>query len=430
MKRALLSAALTVALSTLSANATAENLLDVYQLARDNDQAFLAAEYQLAAVREGEALAGAALLPQVNLTANAAKNDSNDDSLGSYDSSGYSISLQQTLFNKKTNIQVDQADLSTAKGLADYQAAEQSLLLRVAKAYFTILRSEDNLRFARSEKKAIQQQLEQAERRFEVGLIAITDVKEAQASYDLSRAREIAAHNALSIAREELRLISSQMPTSLSPLQAETPLPAPQPANMQAWLDEAKNNNTDIINAEKSAALAYKDVEASRADHLPTFALTAGYNDNKSDGRQGDSMGGQIGIQMNIPIYSGGATSAKVRQSKSSAEAASRQLELTRRNVAQQVRNSYQNVLANISQVRAYKQALISTQVKAEATQAGFEVGTRTAVDVLNALRETYQAEANYAAARYDYILEGLTLKQASGTLSFDDLKAINQWLK
>lgn len=423
----------TVAIASLctgmSGVVQAENLLDVYHLAVKNDAQFQSATFNYLSTVESRYQARAAFLPQVSASASTALYDINDDFNDTYNSNKFSLTLGQSLYNKANQIQSEQAELSVAQAQAELSSAEQDLLYRAANAYFGVLSAQENLEFAQSEKAAIEQQLEQAERRFEVGLIAITDVKEAQSAFDLSVADEIAAENSLANAGEALRVMTELPINSFDRLKEDSPLIAPDPMNVEEWVNTAETSNLSLRVAEYAAEIASKQIEAARSGHYPTLTAGGTFSKTLQDGGAGDSESSVLQLSLNLPIYSGGLTSSQTRQAKSQANLAARQYELARRNTAQQTRNTYRGVIASISRVKALEQALQSTQIAAEAIETGFEVGTRTAVDVLAALRETFRAKANYSDARYDYILNTLALKQSSGTLNKDDLNAVNNWL-
>ena len=407
----------------------AENLLEVYQLALENDSQFQAAAFNYQSSLESRAQAKAAFLPQLNATGSTALYDVDNDRNESYNSHQFSLSLNQSLFNRKNQITEQQADLSIAQAQAELTQAEQDLIFRTAEAYFGVLSAQENLQFAQSEKTAIEQQLEQAERRFEVGLIAVTDVKEAQAAYDLAVADEIVAENELANAKEALRVITGHNTDTYASLTESAPLIKPEPENIEKWVDTAETSNLTLRVAEYAAEIANQQIELARSGHYPVIGVGANYNKTSQDGGAGDSDVGVLQLQVEVPLYSGGLVSSQTRQAKYEAQLAAEQYELARRNTAQQTRNAYRGVLAGISQVKALKQALQSTQIAAEATETGFEVGTRTAVDVLQSLRDTYRARANYSGARYNYILNSLGLKQATGILEVADIEAVNDWL-
>ena len=422
--------ALTLLTCVFSLPVYSEDLIDVYQLALENDSTYQAARYSYESTLETRNQARAAFLPQINANGSTGFNDVNNDRNDSYASHNLSLSLSQSLFNLTNRISASQADLGVAQAQAELTASEQDLLFRSAQAYFAVLSARENLQYAQSEKKAIEQQLEQAERRFEVGLIAVTDVKEAQAAYDLAVAGEIESENNLANAIEALRVMTNMDISAFALLKEETPLISPDPADMESWVETAETSNLNLRVAEYAAEIANKQIEAARSGHYPTVAATGSLSKTEQNGGAGDSEAAAMQLQLAVPLFSGGLVSSQTRQAKSQAKLAAEQYELARRSTAQQARNSYRGVIAGISRVKALRQALQSTQIAAEATETGFEVGTRTAVDVLQSLRDTYQALANYSGARYDYILNMLALKQAAGILTLADIEAVNNWLE
>jgi len=417
-------------IAVIHTTASAGDLVGTYRAALRNDPVFQSAEYRQLAATEARPQARSVLLPQINLDANVASNNAGGDQSGSFDSDGIDLTLTQTLYRRANYVLLSQADLRIEQADAEYVAARQSLLLRTAERYFAILAAADNLEFAGAEKNAIRRQLEQAERRFEVGLIAITDVKEAQARFDLSVAEEIAADNQLATAHEAMRVLTGSYQKSLSPLNEQSPLIAPTPENIEAWVEIARGSNLSLRAARLDTEIARKSIDLERAERLPDTSLIGSYSNNHSDGLTGDSELGQIRIQISVPLYTGGLIGSRVREANANFELARLLQDSERRTTEQLTRDSYRNVLAGISRIKALKQALISTQSGAEATQAGFDVGTRTAVEVLAVLRETFRAQADYSAARYNYILDALKLKQAAGILSLADLQRVNGLLE
>jgi len=306
------------------------------------------------------------------------------------------------------------------------------LILRVAKNYFDVLGAVDNQVFSRAEKKSIAHQLEQTTQRFNVGLTAITDVHEAQARYDQSVARDIAAENQLAISREILREMTGKEHPSLDPLRTNSPLVSPDPTDIQQWVRTALTNNLQLIAARNNQEAASAGIMQARAGHFPSLNLVAGRSNNAQSGDAtffDEQEQTQISLQLSVPLFSGGLTNSKTNEAAWRNQQAKQLLEKQHRSTERQVRSAYLSVLANISQVKALKQALASSQTALKATKAGFKVGTRTTVDVLDSQRELYRAKRDYALARYTYILETLRLKQAAGILNDKDLMKINGWL-
>lgn len=414
----------------------AENLLDIYQLAKTNDPQYRAAQASFNADSEVDNQALSALLPQVNLTAH--KTDHSDETISpipatsDYDSQGYTLSLSQAIYHHDYFVQLGQADARVAQAAAQLRDTEQSLIVRVAQAYFDTEAAKDNLVFAGAEKKAISEQLQQAEQRFKVGLTAITDVHEARARYDQAVAQNIVAENQMAISLEALREITGQAPADLQDLAEESPLILPEPDDVNHWVKAALEQNQQLKVAEKIMQVARDEVSRQRAGHYPTLDLVASKNSTEYDGGpfDGETKDTRISLQLNVPLYAGGNTSSRTREAAYRYQQARETYEQQRRLTERLARNAYLGVVANISQVKALKQALASSQTALEATRAGFEVGTRTAVDVLDSQRLMYLAKRNYAKARYDYILETLRLKQAAGILGEADIVQVNRWLQ
>ncbi|MBT4859309.1 MAG: TolC family outer membrane protein, partial [Gammaproteobacteria bacterium] len=373
--------------------------------------------------------------PQVNLAANATYQDKGN-SLTSDDkqsSAGLTLSLQQNLYNAEILAKTDAVEAQITQSEADYKAAQQDLIIRATEAYFNILSARDSVEFAQAEKNAIGRQLEQAKKRFEVGLIAITDVKEAQASYDFSLSQEIIADNTLDNARQALQVIIGQpLSGPLMPLGDGVQLVIPEPANASAWVEQAQKFNLNLASSQAGLRAANENRKIAKAANKPTVNLVASYQANTIDS---DLSGGfdtndlTLSVQLNMPLYTGGRTSGVISQSESDYATAQSNLLLQKRLTSQQTSNAYLAVVSGIGQVNALKQALVSTTAALEATEAGFDVGTRTSVDVLNSLRETYRSKRDYASSRYDYLINTLKLKQAAGLLNEEDIPAINQWL-
>ncbi|MCB1724560.1 MAG: TolC family outer membrane protein [Gammaproteobacteria bacterium] len=417
--------------------AMAADLTTVYGLAGENDPALRAARATRDATYEAEPLARSRLLPSVAVSGEANYTNQDVDSRvsGSYNDSFTSangaIQATQPLYRKDRSVQLEQARDQVAQADIDYESATQDLVVRVAQAYFGVLSAQDTLEFAESEKKAIARQLDQAKQRFEVGLIAITGVHEAQARYDQSRADEILARTNVDNAIETLNEITLQAVQPLSRLKEKIPLDPPQPAGLEDWTKLALDNNPGIQSARYDAEIARKEIEVAEAGDSPALDLVGSYGINRTNADFGsDSNSALVGLQISLPLYTGGGVQASARQARYRYEAAQEVLEQRRRAVQTQVGNAYRGVVSSVSRVAALDAARVSAQSALEATEAGFEVGTRTLVDVLNGQRDLFRARRDYAQSRYDYILNTLTLLQAAGTLGEDDVTRVNSWLK
>ncbi len=421
----------------MSPVAWSDALVEVYRQAAEADAALAAAEAKYRAALQAKPQARAPLLPQINASAGYDKKDVSYDNANpaftddKYSRKTYGIRLDQVLFDRASWIRASQADVQIAQAAAQIEAERQDLIVRTAEAYFGVLSAEDNLRFAQAEKEAISRQLEETRERFSVGMIAITDVKESEAQYDLAVAQEIDAVNQVDVAREALRVIVAQLPDDLARLQDSFIPQAPDSDSLDAWVEKAIANSVVLKAAEMGVELAAREVKRRRAGHLPilSFKAEAGVQDDGGGFSKGEAMDKTLGIALKLPIYSGGLVGAQVAEAAELHRQAKHQYELQKREIIRQTRASFLTVQSGISRVKALKQALASTETAAKATQAGFEVGTRTSVDVLLSLRETYRAQRDYSKARYDYIVSTLRLKQAAGVLKAGDLEQINNWM-
>lgn len=432
-----------VAAICLTPTAQAEDLLGIYQAALESDPVIAAQEAGYEATTYDQSQIEGLYYPDVSLSANITRiKDEVTAGAGSlisssetrYTSKGYSLDLRQPLYRRDFITQGRQAEATTLQAEAQLNQAYQELILRVAEAYFNVLAARDNLEFAQAEKNAIARQLEQAQQRFEVGLIAITDVEEAQAAYDLTVASEIAAQNNLAISRQALRDLTGRLPPDpLAGLTGRMELATPEPTDIEAWVDNALQNNYGLLAAEANVEAARQAVAQQGADRHPSIDLVAGHSYNDIGGgsfgsRESEST--SIGVQLSVPLYRGGTISAAIKAATARHVQAREQLEQQRRTIQRQASEAYLNVLAGISQVKALRQAVASSESALKATQAGYDVGTRTTVDVLDARRELFRTQRDYARARYDYILASLRLKQAAGMLNVEDVQQVNSWLQ
>lgn len=436
----------------------AESLIEVYQRALQSDPVIREAEAKYLAALETAPQTRSSILPQLNLTGSYSDTNStgsatfpqfdpttnqfiNRATRSETDSEtlNWQLQLRQTLFRWDQFIALQQADKRVSQAGANYEAAKQQLLLRVGDSYFNVLAAEDELSSTVGAREAIGRQLEQAEKRFEVGLIAITDVQEAKAAHDLSIATEIAAKRSLATAKEAMREITGEYIQELAFPNEQLPLKQPEPADEQAWVDTAYDQNLALIASRLGAEIASDDVRNRRSSYFPTLDLVASRGDRDTDAfrtnngiggpADSDSVDNTISLQFSLPLFTGGFTSSRVREAVYQHRAAREALERVARETERQTRDAYLGVLSEISRVQALRQALESSATALKATEAGFEVGTRTTVDVLAARRTLLQAETNYARSRYDYILNVLRLKQAAGILNVEDLEEVDGWL-
>lgn len=442
----------------------AASLLEIYQQALQSDPLIHESDARRMASMEAAPQARGLLFPQIEGNASAARVDTSGGRFttqfnpitgellsgtvpfeSSTDDTNWDIQLRQTIFRWDQVVGLKRAGKVVAQAEADYEAAQQNLMIRVATRYFEVLAAEDILTSINADRQAIARQLEQAQQRFEVGLIAITDVQESQAAYDQSIAAEIGAKRSLATARELLREITGEYVTTLSAPGEEFPLASPNPADEASWIDQAMAQNLVVISSRLGEQIARDEISFRRTGHYPTLELVAGRfsseregdftsfdltGDVRSDTLADDRVTDSISLQFRLPIFAGGTTSSRVREAVYLHRASREQLQRVVRETERQTRDAYLGVLAEISRVRALDQAVTSSRTALEATQAGFDVGTRTIVDVLNSQRDLYTAITNYYSSRYAYIGNVLLLKEAAGSLQVQDLEEIDRWLE
>lgn len=421
------------ALGTLSSAVWAENLAEIYNQAKENDPQLLSVAAQRDVAFEAVTSSRSALLPQINLTAGYNINRSNRDSRDS-DTLSAGVGFSQELYQRSSWVSLDTAEKKARQADSQYAATQQGLILRVAKAYFEVLRAQDNLEFVRAEKAAVGRQLEQTKQRFEVGLSAITDVHDAQAQFDGVLADEVLAENSLTNSYEALREITGQEYSKLSVLDTKRFAASRTTESSEALIEKAQQQNLSLLAARISQDVARDNISLASSGHLPSLTLDGGYNyaDNRNSNASSpsDYNDFKIGVNLKVPLYTGGKTTSLTKQAEFAYVAASQDLEAAYRSVVKDVRAYNNNINASIGALRAYEQAVISAKSALEATEAGFDVGTRTIVDVLDATRRLYDANKNLSNARYDYILSVLQLRQAIGTLSEQDVMDVNAGLK
>jgi outer membrane protein len=425
----------------LGGAAQADSLYEIYQLAQERDPTLRAAAAARDAALEVKPQSRAGLLPVIGLSGDVSRNSYDDRAAlpgvanPTYSTNqSYSLSLTQPVFRWDRWVALEQADSLVAQAQAQYGAAEQELMVRTAERYFAVLGAQDALRLAGKEKESIGRQLEQAQQRFEVGLSAITDVQEAQARYDTAVATEIRARNHLDSAREQLREIIGEQRENLDPVRdTDFRLVTPEPQQQQSWVDTALQQNPNLAAARAGSEAARQQIQIARSGHYPTVDANASYSylDSNFGGiRELERNDGTIGLQLAVPLYQGGAVNSRTREARFRFDEARERLDVTQRAIERQTRDAYRGVVTGISEVRAAEQARTSSTTALDAAQTGFEVGTRTIVDVLDAQRALTQAELTLYLARYNYLLNTLRLKQAAGTLAPDDLDAMTGWLE
>jgi outer membrane protein len=456
----------------ISVSASSEDLLTIFDQAVVNDPLVREAEFTRKATREARPQAWALYLPQIggswskqkdegsgtNTSQQLVNDPNNPGSLiiqtqtrggdSTDDTTQWGVQLRQSVFNWGQLVGLRQAGKVAAQADADYGVAQQDLALRVATRYFDVLAAQDNVQAQQASLDAISRQLEQADKRFEVGLIAITDVQEARAARDTAAADLIAAKRQLATSQELLREVTDMQYAVLATPRSTMPLAIPEPADAQKWVEASMEQNLALTSSRLGADIARDDVRVQFGGHLPQVDLVAGRSHFEQDGENtfgavpGFPQGGtlnsnqegdtdkSITLQVTVPIWSSGGTQSRVRQSSYRWQAAKQRLERVSRETERTSRDAYLGVVSEISRVQALKQALESSATALRATEAGYDVGTRTAVDVLAARQQLVGAQTAYSRSRYDYMLNVMRLKQSAGILDRKALEDVNSWLE
>lgn len=418
----------------LSPLVAAANLTDTFHTAQANDPAYAAARASYRAGIEKLPQARAGLLPQISVGASAIHNNTDSSAFGQldYTTKTATIQLLQPLYRKQSYAQYAQAQQQVNAAEAQLSNADQELVLRVAQAYFDVLQSQDALRFVQAQQAAIGEQLAQAKRSFEVGSATITDSNEAQARADLANAQAIAARNDLDLKRRALARIVGTPPGTLAVLGNTLQTVAPDPANLDTWIARAEANSPQLKAQRAAFNIARLEIERNRAGHYPTLDAVASYSDIRDQNFgsfQVNNKSTQIGLQLTLPLYQGGLVNSRVREAVANQDKARAELEDTRRQIELNTSQAYLGVTSGAAQVTALEQAQVSSQTSLASSKLGLEVGVRTTLDVLNAQQQLYATERDLAAARYAYLLSGLRLKAAAGSLTEADLAAVDQLL-
>ncbi len=431
-----------IALLLLPVCALADDLFSLHQQAIQHDPELGQAQIALNIAKESKTQSHSKLLPSINFSANTTYNVQNgkvgqlnaldimtDDR---YNSHGYNLNLTQPIYRHSAWMQYRQASTQIQQTETALRAAEQALILRLAERYFDVLAAQDFLRFSQSEEQALELQLKQTKQRFDVGLIAITDLHEAQAGFDMAVTQTINAENALILSFDALQEITDQPQTDLSKLDPATQQAQPNPTNAEQWVDKALQNNLQLESIKLQSKQLRQEISRLRGGHYPTLDIVINHSNSVAAGGgfgSSDIDNTSIGLVLNVPVYLGGAISSQVRQAHDRLEQNRLLLKQQQRAVKRQTRQAYLGVISSISQTEALEQAVVSSKSALQAIKAGLEVGTRTTVDLLQATRKLYRAQYDLSRSRYNYIINTLRLKQATGSLSPSDLEQINHWL-
>lgn len=421
----------------------AADLMQVYRQAQDNDPTFAAARQVLDAAREKMPQARAGLLPNLNLSGNTVSNknevsrhDGPTLQKQNYNSNGYQLTLSQPLFRWQNWVGYKQSEIQVVQAEANFAQARQDLILRVSQAYFDVNYAIESLAAVRANKTAIAQQLASAKKNFEVGTATITDTHEAQARYDLAQAQEIGAESDLEIKQHALGAIIGQTAGGLATVRKDAPLTPPQPNDMKQWVAAAEKDSLAVQIQQANADIAAREVDKQRAGHYPTLDLVGNVGHSKSYATIAGLGAGSydtdyqnVGLQLNIPLFSGGLTMSRQREAAANRGAAESGLEASKRNAALATRQYYLGVANGMAQVRALQAALISSQSALESNKLGYEVGVRINIDVLNAENQVYVTRRDLAKATLDTLMAQLRLKAAVGALGDDDVAQVNALL-
>ena len=409
-----------------------EDLADILKIAEESDPSYREAQMSALATAEQVPQARAQIFfPRIAIRAssNRVRDDISTTSFGAngitkYNSRNYGINLTQPIYHHDRLITLSQADKRVQKAQLEVIIAHQNLIYRVAETYFLVLAAQDNLLFTKAQTKSLKNQLTQTEQRFSVGLIPVTDLEEARAGYDRASAELIQANHLIDDTQEKLWEITARYHSALVPLADELPLVTPDPSDIEIWTATAVENSLVLKSANLTSAIAKQEIRRQSSKSLPTLDVIGSHGYGRQGGRFGASKihKSNIGVEFNMPIFEGGKTVSLTKEAKYKHDAALEKLESTRRAVQRETRQAYLGIMSQISTVLALEQAVVSTTTALNSTRAGFEVGTRTAVDVVTAEKLLSQSKQNYARAKYDYVLEVLRLKKATGTLSPSDL--------
>jgi outer membrane protein len=435
-----------VALGLVAAPAWAEDLLTAYNQALQNDPTFKTAEASLQATRELLPISRSYLLPSISGSASTGRahiNQTSGDHSTAFDQKirQYALNINQVLFDYRAWAGLKNANAQVKQGYANYNAAVQNLIVRVATAYFAVLQAHDQLVATQAQKRSLQEQLNQTQEQFKVGLIPITGVQQVKASYDATVAQEIANQATVADKLEELRAITNVFPTQLMGIQHNPPLVAPVPQDINAWADTATKQSYALKASYYEMVAAKENVGIQRGGHFPTVSATGSYSyTNQNQAANGSSASGivlspnfnhsvTVGVGVDVPIFSGGQVSAQTRQAAAQYAQASAQLEQTHRSTLTQTREAYLGVISGISKLKADQQAIVSNQSSLDSTKAGYQAGVNTITDVLQQQSNLYNAQTALANDQYNYLISLINLKQAAGTLAPEDVEVLNSWL-
>lgn len=441
MQKRILAGLVLAAVSGWTTAAHAADFLEYYHEALAHDPVYASARDALTAGREKYPEGRSGLLPNVIATGNISANETTIIQPGfpafsfGYPAHGFGVQLTQPLFRWANWQQYKQGELQVSLAEAQFAQAQQDLVVRLAQAYFDVLVARDSIEFLRAQKAAISEQLASAQRNFEVGTATITDTKEAQSRYDLAVSQEIAAESDLEVKRSVLQEIIGKPPGDLEGLRPGVKLSPPEPSALTPWVTAAEEHSPQVAQSSAALEIAQRQIEVSRSEHLPTLDVVVSRTYERQPSlsilppQAGNQGVNSAGIQLSVPLFSGGLASAHVRESVALRDKAESDLETARRQAALNARQAFVGVTSGLAQVKALEAAEISSQSSLDSNKVGYQVGVRINIDVLNAQQQLYSTERDLSKARYDTLLNSLKLKSATGSLQESDVQAINALL-
>ena len=436
--------------ATLCGSAQAQSLINMYETARGYDASYISAkaQYEANLARANQALGG--ILPNIALSASATRTyfeGSNDNGTAwtqspnprLFNTGVAAVTLSQPIYRPAAWAAYRQGDYMLQQAAAQYETAEQDLLVRISQAYFDVLTSEDTLASVQAQKQAVNEQLAAAKRNFEVGTATITGVRDAQARYDLATAQEIAAENDLRVKHLALDLVVGMTDTKPNRLSQTSKLIQAPTEDLSTWVTQSETVSPQVRQAQLAVEIAQREVDKAVAGHMPTLDGQISYAGSANQGGTSSSINlsapnnhifsPSASIVLNVPLFAGFSTMYKVRETKALEDKARADYEGAKRTTAQATRSAYLGLVAGLSQVKAYEAAEASSQSALDANKLGYSVGVNINIDVLNAQSQLYQTKRDLAKARYDVLVGSLKLRQAAGTLTPEDLKPINDLL-
>lgn len=442
---------ISLAMLVSSPASRATNLVEAFQAALKSDPTYKQAEAQYTSDKSQIDIARAGVMPSLGLIASMDRSNSRTgytssidngypgysgtNGQNSFDERGYTLTLTQPIFDFQAFKQIAQAKASVQASAATYAAAGQTIIVRLAQAYFNVLEAQDILRYSEAQQKSLYRQYQVSRQRYNVGLDAITSLYKSQAAYDAAKAEYLSDENNLSNARESLREITGNYYPDLKTLENNFPLVSPSPMNINQWVKTALEQNLSLRAARFNVMAAQEAIKAAAAGNMPTLDANASiqdaYSRSRNQGEQGvkNVRSGELGVALDFPVYDGGLTNGNTEYSEAQYQLAIAQMETQYRATIADTRKAYLSVVSQISQVTADRQSIKSHVAALESIQAGYQAGTQTVLDVLQAQTDLFQAEQSYAQDRFAYLMNTLNLKLSAGILSPNDLESINRWL-